>query len=36
VKDPDSKHFYVEQETYADTPLASVKRDYAYISALRF
>jgi sugar phosphate isomerase/epimerase len=36
VKDPDSKHFFVEQETYADTPLASVKRDYAYISALRF
>jgi sugar phosphate isomerase/epimerase len=36
VKDVDSKHFFVEQETYADTPLASVKRDYAYISALTF
>jgi len=36
VKTFDDRYFYVEQETYPDTPLASVKRDFAYISALRF
>ncbi|MFL5617472.1 MAG: sugar phosphate isomerase/epimerase family protein [Gemmatimonadaceae bacterium] len=36
VKHPDDKFFYVEQETYPDTPLASVKRDYAYLSKLAF
>jgi sugar phosphate isomerase/epimerase len=32
----DDKYFYVEQESYPDSPLASVKRDYAYLAALRF
>jgi len=36
VKDLDDKYFYVEQETYPGTPLDSVKRDYAYISQLKF
>ena len=36
VKNPDDKYFYVEQETYPDTPLESVKRDYTYLAALRF
>ena len=36
VKDLDDRYFYVEQETYPGTPLDSVKRDYAYLSALRF
>ena len=36
VKHPDDKYFYVEQETYPDTPLESVKRDYTYLAALRF
>ncbi|HKH92274.1 MAG TPA: TIM barrel protein [Gemmatimonadaceae bacterium] len=36
VKNPGEKHFFVEQETYPGTPLDSVKRDYAYLSALRF
>ena len=36
VKSFDDRYFYVEQETYPDTPLASVKRDYAYISKLTF
>ena len=36
VNNLDDKYFYVEQESYPDTPLASVKRDYAYLSALRF
>jgi sugar phosphate isomerase/epimerase len=36
VKNLDDKHVYVEQETYPDTPLASVKRDYTYLAALRF
>ena len=36
VKNLDDKYFYVEQETYPGTPLESVKRDYAYISQLKF
>ena len=32
----DDKHLYVEQESYPGTPLESVRRDYAYISALEF
>jgi sugar phosphate isomerase/epimerase len=36
VKSFDDRYFYVEQETYPDTPLDSVKRDYAYISKLSF
>jgi len=36
VKNPDDKYFYVEQETYPDSPLESVKRDYTYLAALRF
>jgi sugar phosphate isomerase/epimerase len=36
VKSFDDRYFYVEQETYPDTPLDSVKRDYAYISKLTF
>ena len=36
VKSLDDRHFYIEQETYPGTPLDSVKRDYVYLSALRF
>ena len=36
VKSLDDRHFYIEQETYPGTPLDSVKRDYLYLSALRF
>jgi sugar phosphate isomerase/epimerase len=36
VKSFDDRYFYVEQETYPDTPLDSVKRDFAYISKLDF
>jgi sugar phosphate isomerase/epimerase len=32
----DNKHLFVEQETYPGAPLDSVRRDYAYISSLRF
>jgi sugar phosphate isomerase/epimerase len=32
----DEKHLFVEQETYPGTPLESVRRDYAYMSALEF
>jgi len=32
----DDKQLFVEQETYPGTPLESVRRDYAYISALEF
>src|ERR671914_2364204 len=32
----DEKHLFVEQETYPGEPLDSVRRDYAYISALEF
>ena len=32
----DEKHLFVEQETYPGTPLESMRRDYAYISALEF
>jgi sugar phosphate isomerase/epimerase len=33
----DEKHLFVEQETYpGTTPLESVRRDYAYLSALEF
>jgi sugar phosphate isomerase/epimerase len=36
VKSFDDRYFYVEQETYPGTPLESVRRDYAYISQLKF
>jgi sugar phosphate isomerase/epimerase len=36
IDDIDHKHLFVEQETYPGTPLESVRRDYAYISALEF
>ena len=32
----DEKHLFVEQETYPGTPLESMRRDFAYISALEF
>jgi len=32
----EEKQLFVEQETYPGTPLESVQRDYAYISALQF
>lgn len=32
----DEKLLFVEQETYPGTPLESVRRDFSYISALRF
>ena len=32
----DEKHLFVEQETYPGTPLESVRRDFAYLSALAF
>ncbi len=32
----DDKHLFVEQESYPGAPLDSVRRDYAYISALEF
>ena len=30
------KHLFVEQESYPGTPLESVRRDFAYISSLRY
>ena len=36
IDDIDHKLMFVEQETYPGTPLASVRRDYAYLSALEF
>ena len=36
VKSFDDRYFYVEQETYAGTPLQAVQRDYAYLSKLTF
>jgi sugar phosphate isomerase/epimerase len=36
IENIDAKHLYVEQETYPGTPLASVQRDYKYISTLEF
>ena len=36
ARDIDEKLVYVEQESYPGSPLDSVKRDYQYISALRF
>lgn len=36
IPDIDDKFFYVEQESYPGAPLDSVKRDYAYLSTLRF
>jgi sugar phosphate isomerase/epimerase len=36
AKDIDEKLVYVEQESYPGSPLDSVKRDYQYISSLRF
>ncbi|MDQ3243968.1 MAG: sugar phosphate isomerase/epimerase, partial [Gemmatimonadota bacterium] len=32
----DEKHLFVEQETYPGAPLESVRRDFSYISSLRF
>jgi len=32
----DEKHLFVEQETYPGTPLDSVRRDFAYLSQLKF
>jgi sugar phosphate isomerase/epimerase len=32
----DSKHLFVEQETYPGAPLDSVRRDYSYITGLTF
>jgi len=36
IPDIDDKLLYVEQETYPGAPIDSVKRDYEYISSLRF
>lgn len=36
IPDIDSKHLYVEQESYPGTPLDSVKRDFQYLSTLSF
>jgi sugar phosphate isomerase/epimerase len=36
VKSFDDRYFFVEQETYAGTPLEAVQRDYAYLSKLTF
>lgn len=36
IDDIGNKHLFVEQETYPGAPLDSVRRDYAYISALEF
>jgi sugar phosphate isomerase/epimerase len=36
IDDIDSKFLYVEQETYPGAPIASVRRDYTYISRLEF
>ncbi len=36
IPDIDRKFMFVEQETYPGTPLESVRRDHAYISALEF
>jgi sugar phosphate isomerase/epimerase len=36
IPDIDSKHLYVEQESYPGAPLESVKRDYQYLSTLTF
>jgi sugar phosphate isomerase/epimerase len=32
----DQKHLFVEQETYPGAPIDSLRRDFAYISALNF
>lgn len=32
----DDKHLFVEQESYPGAPLASIQRDFAYISQLQF
>ena len=36
IPDIDDKFLFVEQETYPGAPIDSVRRDYAYISSLRF
>lgn len=36
IPDIDDKFLYVEQETYPGAPLDSAKRDYQYISTLKF
>ena len=36
IKNIDEKFLYVEQETYPDAPIESVRRDYEYISKLEF
>lgn len=35
IPDHDSRHFFVEQETYPGTPFESVRRDYAYMRSLQ-
>jgi len=32
----DEKHLFVEQETYPGAPIDSLRRDFSYISALKF
>jgi len=36
IENIDGKHLFVEQETYPGTPLESIRRDFAYLSRLRF
>ena len=36
IKNIDEKFLYVEQETYPDAPIESVRRDYQYLSKLEF
>jgi hypothetical protein len=36
IDDIDNKFLYVEQETYPGAPIASVRRDYEYVSRLEF
>lgn len=35
IGDLTGRHFFVEQETYPDTPFESVRRDYVYMRSLR-
>jgi sugar phosphate isomerase/epimerase len=36
ITDIDDKLVYVEQESYPGAPIDSVRRDYEYLSTLRF
>ncbi len=36
IDDIDDKHLFVEQETYPGAPIESMRRDFKYISSLRF